>query len=154
MSSSHDDFRPPSYEPYRPSHPRSIFPYCSDDESYLTSTPINHRSVSFNNTTRIKSSFPDLSIANGGGNYGKSLYPTSKKSLVPILKTERNSSKSKRQTMEKIMPNYHNLIFSNSEEELNMLKPTSRSPISIRSGSTSPKYSSSHHGLCTNPVLS
>ena len=30
-----DNYRPPSYEPYRPQQPRSLFPYCSDDESYL-----------------------------------------------------------------------------------------------------------------------
>ena len=30
-----DHYRPPSYEPYRPQQPRSLFPYCSDDESYL-----------------------------------------------------------------------------------------------------------------------
>lgn len=119
---------------------------------------MNHqRSVSFNTTlnNRIKSSFPDLSISSG-----KPLYPTSKKSLVPILKTDARSKRQRQDTTltglktnEKIMPNYHNLLFSNSEDELNMLKPNaSRSPISIRSGSTSPKFSS-HHGLCTNPVI-
>ena len=35
MNYDSDKFRPPSYEPYRPQQPRSLFPYCSDDESYL-----------------------------------------------------------------------------------------------------------------------
>ena len=92
--------------------------------------------------------FPELKITNGPQ---KPIYPTTKKSLVPILKSDTSKNReNKKKTItsnweissrEPKMPNNHNLNFTNFDDDL----------LRIRSGNSSPKFAS-HHALCTNPV--
>ena len=145
-----DYHRPPSYEPYRPQRPKTIFAGHSDDESYLN----NHRTISSSSST---THFPELKIGpNGSTNPKPPSYPTSKKSLVPILKAER-----KVPTLEKKfpweVPKYQNQpLFNGCESDEELIKPlgsmaaTGIDPF-YRNGSVSPKFTS-HHALCTNQV--
>ena len=95
--------------------------------------------------------FPDLKITNGPP---KPLYPTSKRNLVPILKSDTSKNKeNKKKTItsnweisnrEPKSPNSQNLNNFAFDDDLLRIN---RSP-----GNSSPKFASSHHGLCTNPV--
>ena len=155
-----DYHRPPSYEPYRPQRPRTIFTGHSDDESYL-----NNRNTHSSSSSTGATHFPELKIGNGHSSLPKPpLYPTSKKSLVPILKPERKAA-----TLEKKfpweVPKYQNLIFNGgaggvlgaSESDEELIKPMGVAAMSAgidpfyRNGSVSPKFTS-HHALCTNQV--
>ena len=97
--------------------------------------------------------FPDLKITNGPP---KPLYPISKRNLVPILKSDTSRNKeNKKKTItsnweisnrEPKSPNNQNLNNFAFDDDLLRIN---RSP-----GNSSPKFASSHHGLCTNPVRS
>ena len=109
---------------------------------------VNYRKNSWNHLLMWRPAFPELKITNGPQ---KPIYPTTKKSLVPILKSDTSKNReNKKKTItsnweissrEPKMPNNHNLNFTNFDDDL----------LRIRSGNSSPKFAS-HHALCTNPV--
>jgi len=147
-----DYHRPPSYEPYRPQRPKTIFAGHSDDESYLN----NHRTISSSSST---THFPELKIGNGSSpNPKPPLYQsTSKKSLVPILKAERRNNPTLEKKFPWEVPKYQNPLFNGCESDEELIKPTSAMASAMaagidpfyRNGSVSPKFTS-HHALCTN----
>ena len=149
-----DYHRPPSYEPYRPQRPKTIFAGHSDDESYLN----NHRTISSSSST---THFPELKIGNGSSpNPKPPLYhSTSKKSLVPILKAERRNNPTLEKKFPWEVPKYQNPLFNGCESDEELIKPTSAMASAMaagidpfyRNGSVSPKFTS-HHALCTNQV--
>ena len=121
-------------------------------------TPLGLNGVLMGPLTPNTAAFPDLKITNGPNS--KQPYPTSKRSLVPILKTDsskrarngRSSSsdswrnRPSSRALENQMPNFQNMIFSASDEDLIKAQtPT------MAWGNSSPKFAS-HHALCTNQV--
>ena len=157
-----DDYhRPPSYEPYRPQRPRTIFAH-SDDESYLNNNNNNRHTHSSSSST---THFPELKMPPNGSahtlipSFTKPVaYPHPKKSLVPILKPERKTEK--KFPWEQV-PKFQNLIFNGGgESDEESIKPgtsclgsgnSASSDPFYRNGSVSPKFTS-HHALCTNQV--